>query len=244
MGMICVDAAVCAGSTPAGAKAQPEAASTNSSALSWLPFPALSVDVSWTDLADSDDDLDLECPGPMQRGPRSSESLGASVSGASDEQKRADSKGGSSTLIPSFSGQPLKQAGREQAGDSFGLLESPTPVALVHEVSSPALEPSRTQFGFTLGTSLPDRASVASPAPPAARKASGAGLRSQWSTLHFGDLAGAQAAELVVEPRLEPVCAPSGDERVCADACEVSAATPRTPLQGLWPCARACVGLR
>ena len=191
--------------------------------MSWLPFPAMNADVSWTDLADSDDD---------DMGWNLHPVSGAEATPVHDIVHRNDGtipvKG---PLIPSFSGEDMGAAAkgtRAVVGDaqsdlsttSVGRLESPTPVAIIQDLNS---QPSRTQFGFTLGSALSSKVALGDADGFLGAAASDvAGSHAQWARLQNRSK-GSGLEVVAVEPRLEAVNPVNSDERVCCCCCLVTA---------------------
>lgn len=190
-------------------------------AMSWLPFPAMNSDVSWNDLVDSDDD---------DMGWNLQPLTGAEPTPVHDPIDRND---GTipvfGPLIPSFSGEcpedtvkvtrQVVGAGQSDLSTaSFGRLESPTPVAVIQDLSSASKHPSRTQFGFALGSALSSQAALVGAdgflGAAAADVDSGAGLHSQWRCLQNPSRDSMPGAQLVVEAKLEAVHPFNNDERV------------------------------
>lgn len=207
----------------------PDSERTNASAahgpaMSWLPFPAMNADVSWTDLADSDEDevgWDLRPLAEAVAAPADAPLLHndgtAPVSGP---------------FIPSFSGElhedgsaavtkPVlvtdTQRDRDLSSTSFRL-ESPTPVAVIQDLSGASKQPSRTQFGFALGSALSSKAALGDvDAFLGAALTDGTcagGSNNGWAGLGNSSWQSVPAGELVVEARLEAVNPVNSDERV------------------------------
>lgn len=188
--------------------------------MSWLPFPAMNADVSWTDLTDSDEDDAGHCPpvGAVDTTP------------VQDPVLHNDgTMPVSGPLIPSFSGdldpvdtsKVTEAVGGALHSDlstiSFGRLESPTPVAVIQDMAGVSKQPSRTQFGFALGTSAAPRSmpGVADALlDVAGTEAGSVPASSCWRSLNNGSPDSVPDAEFEIEPKLEAVNPVSRDERV------------------------------
>ena len=173
----------------------------------------MNADAPWADLADSDDDDMGWSLRPVS---------GEEASPVQDPLHNDGTIPVAGPLIPSFSGEDVMGAAKgvtavgggaqsDLSTASFGRLESPTPVAIIQDLTS---QPSRTQFGFALGSALSSKAALGGADGFLGATASDvAGSHAQWAKLQ--NRSKDSVPEFAVEPRLEAVHPVNSDERVC-----------------------------